>query len=115
MFIGTGFDSLNVETVDMSGSGSGVHCQTGLNRPLFRARRGMTGAISAMKPVLCGGQRSSSFYNDCHQYIPETNNWDSFTSMSHERVFAQTIQLDENQFWITGINYSSVLTLPTLV
>lgn len=102
MFIGAGYDILNTETIDMSGIGSGVNCPSGLSLPFFTVRRGMVGALSALKPVLCGGQSSSIYYNDCHQYIPETNNWDSFPAMIHGREFARTIQLNENNFWVTG-------------
>ena len=102
MFIAAAYYLNDVETVDLSGIGSGVDCPTGLNSVSISPRSGIVGAIHALKPVICGGYEPNIWHNDCHQYNSETNSWEAFVSMNHTREFAQSIQLDKNSFWITG-------------
>ena len=62
-----------------------------------------TGGNFLGKPLICGGLWGSSDYNyNTGCYMFDGSSWTWFANMNHPRKHAAGIQLNQDQFWISG-------------
>ncbi len=53
-------------------------------------------------PVICGGEISNVYIDDCYSYSFFYNNWTDTHDLLEPRAGAVSLQVDFNEFWIMG-------------
>ena len=99
-----GFDSTGEISSTEAHSLSGDAASTCSQPPPFpNPVKYITGALSGGHPVVCGGFDGTVYHKECQVFRPESGVWTVLAELEVSRSLYGIVQLNQNDFWITGL------------
>ena len=100
----------DVEVLDLTGKDR--ECEKPRDYTRYMAP---VGTFIDREVLVCGGQTSSSYYNQCYVYIPANDTWINTKNMVSSRAFAAGVMISDTEWWVTGGRTTSILSTTELL